>query len=94
MDFRRVPEPVRNYAKPFAIGGCIVAEIIMVLTVLAPNLKGLPPPPIDAQIMRVLVCSIFFGPFGLAVGTGIGLLVSGLVKHARRWSSARADRRS
>lgn len=56
----------------------------MVLTVLAPNLKGLPPPPIDAQVMRVVVGSIFFGPFGLAVGTGIGLLVSGLVKLLRR----------
>ena len=79
-----MPAPARNYAKPFAIGGFIVGEIIMVLTVLAPNLKGTPAPPVDAQIMRVVVGSIFFGPFGLAAGTGVGLLISGLLAKFRR----------
>ncbi|HEV7402832.1 MAG TPA: hypothetical protein VGO11_07905, partial [Chthoniobacteraceae bacterium] len=74
-----MPEPARNYAKPFAIGGFIVAEIIMVLTMLAPNMKGAPRPPIDHLMIRLLVGAIFFGPFGLAVGTGLGLLYSGLV---------------
>lgn len=81
----RSTEPTRNYAKPFAIGGFIAGEIIMLLTVLAPNQKGLPSPPLDAQAMRVLVGSIFFGPFGMAAGTGLGLLYSGIVKNFRRW---------
>jgi hypothetical protein len=83
-----VPEPARNYAKPFAIGGFIVAEIIMVLTMLAPNLDGATRP-LDHLIIRLVVGFIFFGPFGLAVGTGVGLLFSGLVEHVRRWTRAR-----
>src|ERR1700678_224597 len=42
---------------------------------------GIPPgtvPPLSARITRVLVCSVFFGPFGAVVGTGVGLLISGL----------------
>jgi hypothetical protein len=36
------------------------------------------PPPLSTKITRVLVSSVFFGPFGALAGTGIGLLVSGL----------------
>jgi hypothetical protein len=36
------------------------------------------PPPMSVKITRVLVASVFFGPFGALAGTGIGLLVSGL----------------
>jgi len=72
-----VPEPARNYAKPFAIGGFIVAEIIMVFTMLAPNMKEAPRPPIDHLLIRLLVGAFFFGPFGLAAGTGLGLLFNG-----------------
>ena len=36
------------------------------------------PPPLKAKITRVLVCAVFFGPFGALAGTGVGLLVSGL----------------
>jgi len=36
------------------------------------------PPPTSAKVTRVFVCAIFFGPFGALVGTGVGLLVSGL----------------
>ncbi|MEP6672744.1 MAG: hypothetical protein ABJF10_26505 [Chthoniobacter sp.] len=36
------------------------------------------PPPLSAKITRVVVCAVFFGPFGALVGTGVGLLVSGL----------------
>ncbi|HEY3901610.1 MAG TPA: hypothetical protein VGM54_23565 [Chthoniobacter sp.] len=36
------------------------------------------PPPLSAKITRVLVCAVFFGPFGALAGTGVGLLVSGL----------------
>jgi hypothetical protein len=79
-----VSAPVRNLNKPFAIAGFIVGELIMLYTVLAPNLKGQPAPPVDAVLMRVFVGAIFFGPFGMAVGTGIGMLVSGLLSKLRR----------
>jgi len=36
------------------------------------------PPPLSAKITRVVVCAVFFGPFGALVGTGVGLLASGL----------------
>ncbi len=86
--------PGRNLAKPFAIAGFILAEIYMLFAVLAPYgretrplpmpipeaapVPALTPPPTDARITRVLVSSIFFGPFGAIVGTGVGLLISGL----------------
>jgi hypothetical protein len=79
-----VSAPARNYAKPFAIGGFIVGEIIMVLTVLAPNQSGVPRP-LQHQLVSLLVGAIFFGPFGMAAGTGVGLLYSGLVMRYRRW---------
>jgi hypothetical protein len=83
-DHPPVSEPARNYAKPFAIGGLIVGEIIMVLVMLAPNMKGGTPAPIDHLAVRLLVGSLFFGPFGMAAGTGVGLLVSGLLNKLRR----------
>ena len=86
--------PGRNLAKPFAIAGFILAEIYMLFAVLAPygrETHPLPlpipevapepagtPPPTQARITRVVIASIFFGPFGALVGTGVGLLVSGL----------------
>jgi hypothetical protein len=86
--------PGRNLAKPFAIAGFILAEIYMFFVVLAPpSRQPLPPPmpipemespspgtpaPLGAKISRILVLSIFFGPFGAIAGTGVGLLVSGL----------------
>lgn len=77
-------EPARNYAKPFAIGGFIVGEIIMVFVMLAPNLKGGTAAPVDHLVVRLLVGAIFFGPFGMAAGTGLGLLVSGILAKFRR----------
>src|SRR5258708_24191361 len=36
------------------------------------------PPPLRAKITRIVVCAVFFGPFGALAGTGLGLFVSGL----------------
>src|SRR6187401_1198314 len=87
--------PGRNLAKPFAIAGFILAEIYMLFTVLGPygreshplpmpipeaaTLPAGAPPPTSAKITRVLAASVFFGPFGAIAGTGIRLLVSGLL---------------
>jgi hypothetical protein len=85
--------PGRNLAKPFSIAGFILAEIYMLFTVLGPyghETQPLPMPPLteaavpagtpaptSAKVTRVLICAVFFGPFGALVGMGVGLLVSG-----------------
>jgi len=92
--------PGRNLAKPFSIAGFILAEIYMLFTVLGPyshQTQPLPmpplaeapvaagtPAPLSAKITRVVVCSIFFGPFGALVGMGAGLVVSGLLGDFRQ----------
>lgn len=86
--------PGRNLTKPFAIAGFILAEIYMLFTVLGPYSREVRPPampipevetvpigtepPTRAKIQRVVVASVFFGPLGALVGTGLGLLISGL----------------
>jgi hypothetical protein len=92
--------PGRNLAKRFAIGGFILGEIYMLLTVLGPYsqvVQPLPlpmidtvqmepgtPPPTSAKVSRALISALFFGPFGAIVGTGVGLLASGLRGDFRR----------
>lgn len=92
--------PGRNFAKPFAIAGFILAEIYMLFAVLAPyghETHELPfpipeksevapgtPPPTSAVILRCAVSAIFFGPFGALVGGGIGLIVSGALGDFRQ----------
>lgn len=84
----------RNLAKPFAIAGFVVGEIYMLATVLGPygrTARPLPlplpevvmvepgtPPPTGAKVSRVLLSALFFGPFGAIVGTGLGLIASGV----------------
>ncbi len=54
----------------------------------APGIPAGTPPPLSAKITRVVVCSVFFGPFGALVGTGVGLLVSGLLGDFRQKSES------
>lgn len=92
--------PGRNLAKPFAIVGFLLAEAYMLFTVLGPYSRethalpfpvpeivavepGAPVPP-GAKVSRVLICALFFGPFGAIAGTGLGLLASGLRGDFRR----------
>jgi hypothetical protein len=45
-----------------------------------PAVEGVAPgakPPVSAQIERLAVCAIFFGPFGAFAGLGVGLLLEG-----------------
>ena len=65
--------------KKFALAGLILGEIYMVLAVSAPRLRGVEIP-WDALALRLLSMSLLFGPFGLAVGTGLGLLVDGVLR--------------
>ncbi len=64
--------------KAVAIAGCVLAEIYMVFTMLAPNAAD-HPAPWTYLVKRLLIGAIFFGPFGLAVGTGVGLLVQAVL---------------
>jgi hypothetical protein len=43
----------------------------------------LAPVPASHMVARVLVCSIFFGPFGALVGLGAGLAFSGVMQAVR-----------
>lgn len=51
----------------------------MVFTVASPRLKGVDIPT-TALALRVAAMAFFFGPFGLAVGTGIGLLADSALR--------------
>jgi hypothetical protein len=64
---------VRN----FAITGFVFGELYMFFAVASPRLKGVEIPA-DAMTARLLASSLLFGPFGLAMGTGLGLLADGL----------------
>ena len=69
----------RNLAKPFTIAGFFGGEIYMLFTVLSPSTAGVIVP--NATLFwRVLTSALFFGPFGAAVGLGIGLLISALLE--------------
>ena len=83
----RRPTLVRN----FAIAGFILAELYMVLSVAAPRLKGVEMPP-SALASRLLATSLLFGPFGLALGTGIGLLADGLRRSVLKSRENKKDR--
>ncbi len=52
------------------------------------TVPALTPPPAKAKITRVVVAAVFFGPFGAIVGTGVGLLVSGLLGNFRQKPAA------
>lgn len=67
----------RNYTKTCGIVGVILGEAYMLYTVLAP--RGAGPIPLDHTLWTIVVLSIFFGAFGGLVGTGIGLIATGLL---------------
>jgi hypothetical protein len=68
-----------NLIKAFTIGGFVLGEIYMLFAVLAPYRTGAT---IPASILawKILLSAIFFGPFGAAVGLGVGLLVSAVLR--------------
>lgn len=76
--------------KTFAILGLLAAEAYMVLTVASPRLKGVEIP-WDALAWRLVAMAVLFGPFGLAVGTGIGLLADALVRSVQARDSKKTE---
>ena len=73
MQNKRIP-----YAKIAGITGIVLGEIYMVFTIGSPRLKGVELPTLSIAL-RMLAASPFFGAFGLAIGTGLGLLLDGLL---------------
>lgn len=69
--------------KKFALAGLILAEVYMVFTVSGPRLHE-DAIPLDSLLMRIAALAVLFGPFGLAVGTGVGLLVDGVMRVLRK----------
>jgi hypothetical protein len=70
---------LRNLTRAFAIGGFVLGEIYMLFIVFAPSASG-EVVPIAHQLKRVMVLSLFCGPFGALIGTGLGLLASALFR--------------
>ncbi len=69
----------RNVTKPFTIAGFVVGEIYMFFTVLAPSVSEHSTGN-STLFWRALTSALFFGPFGAAVGLGVGLLVSAVLR--------------
>ncbi len=69
----------RNLVKVFTVTGFFGGEIYMLFTVL-PTPGAAFHFPTSTIFWRVVTSALFFGPFGAAVGLGIGLLVSGLLQ--------------
>lgn len=66
-----------SLVKYCAFIGMALAELYMIVTVASPRLKGIEIPAASVAA-RIAAMSLLFGPFGLAVGTGVGLLLDGL----------------
>jgi hypothetical protein len=80
-----------SLVKNFAIAGFILAEIYMFFAVASPRLRGVEIP-LDALAVRLFASSLLFGPFGLAMGTGLGLLADGLRRSFLRAREKKKDR--
>jgi len=61
-----------------------------VVTVASPRLKGIEIPA-TAVAMRIAAMSLLFGPFGLAVGTGIGLMLDALGRTFAKTPSSKPE---
>lgn len=65
----------RNLIKPFFIAGFILGEVYVTFLLLAPRAPGHP----GVHWSGALTAIFLLGPFGGAAGTGIGLLLTGLL---------------
>ena len=66
-----------SIAKICGIIGFVAGEVYMVFTVAGPRLQGVEIP-LGSLLTRLIAMSLLFGPFGMALGTGIGLLLGAL----------------
>ena len=76
-----------NIVKLFALAGCVASEFYMFYAVTAPRQDG-GLIPLEAILIRLAAASVFFGAFGLAAGTGVGLLVQGVADTRTKSSKA------
>ncbi len=68
-----------SLTKACGILGFVAGEIYMIFTVASPRLQGIEIP-LASLVTRLVAMSLLFGPFGMAFGTGIGLLLDGLTR--------------
>jgi hypothetical protein len=71
------PQRAPNWAKLGGIFGLIAGELYLFFTVASPRLTGVDIP-LSVIATRLLALAPFFGGFGLAFGTGLGLLLGSL----------------
>ena len=66
-----------SLTKVCGIIGFVAGEVYMIFTVASPRLQGVEIP-LASLLTRLVAMSLLFGPFGMAFGTGIGLLLDAL----------------
>ena len=66
-----------SVVKICGIIGFLAGEVYMVFTVAGPRLQGIEIP-FASLVTRLVAMSLLFGPFGMALGTGVGLLLASL----------------
>jgi hypothetical protein len=67
-----------NYPKVAGILGLLFGILFGFFVAAGPRLRG-GEIPLPSLLIRVVCVSFFMGPFGLAAGTGVGLLLQGFV---------------
>ena len=66
-----------SVVKICGIIGFLAGEVYMVFTIAGPRLQGIEIP-LSSLLTRLVAMSLLFGPFGMALGTGVGLLLGAL----------------
>ena len=66
-----------SVVKICGIIGFLAGEVYMAFTVAGPRLQGIEIP-FASLVTRLVAMSLLFGPFGMALGTGVGLLLASL----------------
>lgn len=74
-----MPNPKVSLIKICGIIGFVAGEVYMIFTVASPRLQGVEIP-MTSLLTRLVAMSLLFGPFGMAFGTGIGLLLDALTR--------------
>jgi hypothetical protein len=78
MERKRIPYPMI-----LGIAGLILGEIYMYFAVAGPRVKD-PVLPVGSLLLRILALAPLVGGFGLAVGTGVGLLLGALLNPPKK----------
>ena len=83
MERKRIPYPMI-----LGIAGLILGEVYMYFAVAGPRAKDLSLP-MGSLVLRMLALAPLLGAFGLAVGTGLGLILDPVLNRKRKSASGK-----